>query len=318
MRFIMSLGKASCMVYSESQLLLRKGSKICSNLVRFIVFRETKCDDRVMRCAQWCGSGQTSIPGVRRGWPSSHVTWTRLTVPTALTASASCDSVSFAQFCLLSHRSRAMCPTLLSLLSLGESRKTRLERVMVEIRRSSHHWLGSLHEGAKIVGAIGQAISDVLFLLGFCASLRTWAAVGESFPSLISLLSSAVVADADDTGGWGENLVSTVRAACPVEPRSSYWPWYSSSLSPEVSSGLTLDLKAHYEVWELGARPSEYHFNHEMGVRGCSPQTLHYKLAHCISSWPLTTGSAGSPLNLTPGKSLLLRQGHLDLVTQVM
>ena len=107
-----------------------------------------------MRCAQWCVSGQTFIPDVRRGWPSSHVTWTRLTVPTALTASASCHSVSFAQFCLPSHRSRAMCPTLLSLLSLGESRKTRLERVMVEIRRSSHHWPGSLHKGAKTVGSI--------------------------------------------------------------------------------------------------------------------------------------------------------------------
>ncbi|XDA83888.1 hypothetical protein R6Z07M_013741 [Ovis aries] len=32
--------------------------------------------------------------------------------------SASCDSVSFAQLCLLSHRSRAMCPRFLSLLSL--------------------------------------------------------------------------------------------------------------------------------------------------------------------------------------------------------
>ena len=75
-----------------------------------------------MRRAPWCSSGQTSIPGVRRGWPSSHVTWPRQTVSTP-PASASCGSVSFAQFCLLSHRSRAMRPTLLSLLSLGESRK---------------------------------------------------------------------------------------------------------------------------------------------------------------------------------------------------
>ena len=88
MRFIMSLGKASFMVYTESQLLLPKGSKICWNPLRFTVLRETKCDDRVMivRRAHWCGSGQTSISGVRRGWPSSHVTWTRLTVPTTLTA----------------------------------------------------------------------------------------------------------------------------------------------------------------------------------------------------------------------------------------
>ena len=51
MRFIMSLGKASCMVYTEAELLLHKGSKICSNPVMFTVFRETKSDDRVMRHA---------------------------------------------------------------------------------------------------------------------------------------------------------------------------------------------------------------------------------------------------------------------------
>ena len=73
-------------------------------------------------------------------------------------------------------------------------------------------------------GPSGQAISDRLFLLGFCVSLRIWAAVGESSPSLISLLSRAVGADADDTEGWGETPVSTVRAACPVDPKSSYWP----------------------------------------------------------------------------------------------
>ena len=73
-------------------------------------------------------------------------------------------------------------------------------------------------------GPSGQAISDMLFLLGLCVSLRIWAAVGESSPSLISLLSKAVVADADDTWGWGETPVSTVRAVCPVDPRSSYWP----------------------------------------------------------------------------------------------
>ena len=142
------------MVYTESPLLLPKGSKICWNPLTSIVFRETKSDHRVMRRALWCGSGQTSIPGVRRGWPSSHVTWARLTVPTARPASASCDSVSFAQFCLLSHRSRAMRPTLLSLLSLGESGKTQSERVMVEIGGSSHHWPGSLDEGARSVGSI--------------------------------------------------------------------------------------------------------------------------------------------------------------------
>ena len=82
MRFIKSLGKASCMLYTESPFLLPKGSKICLNPFMFTVFRETKSDARVMRCAPWCGSSQTSIPGVRRGWPSSHVTWTRLNIPT--------------------------------------------------------------------------------------------------------------------------------------------------------------------------------------------------------------------------------------------
>ena len=82
MRFIMSLGKASCMLYTEPPFLLRKGSKICSNPLRFTLFRETKSDDRAMRHALWCSSSQTSIPGVRRGWLSSHVTWTRLTAPT--------------------------------------------------------------------------------------------------------------------------------------------------------------------------------------------------------------------------------------------
>ena len=73
-------------------------------------------------------------------------------------------------------------------------------------------------------GPSGQAFSDMLFLLGFYVSLRNWAAVGESSPSLISLLSKVVGADADDTGGRGETPVSTARALCPVDPRSSYWP----------------------------------------------------------------------------------------------
>ena len=68
------------------------------------------------------------------------------------------------------------------------------------------------------------AISDMVFLLGICVSLRIWAAVGESSPSIISLLNRAFLADADDTGGRGEPPVCTVRAACFVDPRSSYWP----------------------------------------------------------------------------------------------
>lgn len=80
----------------------------------------------------------------------------------------------------------------------------------------------------------------------------------------------------------------------------------------------TLDLKAQCEVWELGAEHTECHFYQERGARGCSPQTLPYKVAHGISNWPLTTGSAGSPLDLTPGKGLAIRQGHLDLLTHLM
>ena len=75
-------------------------------------------------------------------------------------------------------------------------------------------------------GTLGQVISDGVFLLGFCVSLRIWAAVGESSPSLISVLSRAGGAEADDTGGKGETPVSTVRAVCPVGPRSPDWHFY--------------------------------------------------------------------------------------------
>ena len=117
-----------------------------------------------------------------------------------------------------------MRPTLLSLLSLGESRKIG--------RRGLWLKLGGPHTTDQVLwmrvhgvwGPWGQAISDMVFLLGFCVSLRIWPAVGESSPSLIFLLSRAVGADADETGGWGETPVSTVRAACRVDPRSSYWP----------------------------------------------------------------------------------------------
>ncbi|MXQ99014.1 hypothetical protein E5288_WYG021877 [Bos mutus] len=62
----------------------------------------------------------------------------------------------------------------------------------------------------------------------------------------------------------------------------------------------TLDLKARCEVWELGARPTECHFYHERGARGCSPQTLPHKLAPGISNWPLTTGSTEPPTRPDP------------------
>ena len=68
--------------------------------------------------------------------------------------------------------------------------------------------------------------------------------------------------------------------------------------------------------WELGPVSAISIMRGEQ--EACSPQTLPYKLAHGISSWALTTGSAGSPLDLNPGKGLLIRQGHLDVVTHVM
>ena len=74
-----------------------------------------------------------------------------------------------------------------------------------------------IEEGAW--GPSGQAISDRLFLLGFCVSLRIWAAVGESSPSLISLLSRAVGADADDTEA-GVRPLSVQR-----EPRALWIPY---------------------------------------------------------------------------------------------
>ena len=165
--------------------------------------------------------------------------------------SASCDSVSFAQSCPLPHRSRAMWPTLLSLLSHSESETTRQERFMVEIwglhTTDQVPWMRVQGAG----GPSGQAISDGFFLLGFSVSLRIWATVGESSPSLISMLSRAGGAEADDTGGQGETPVSTVRATCPVDPRSSVG--LNTHLhSPQKFARLwTLNLKGQCEVWKL-------------------------------------------------------------------
>ena len=158
-------------------------------------------------------------------------------------------------------------------------------------------------------GPWGQAISDMVFLLGFCVSLRIWAAVGESSPSLISLLSRAVGADADDTEAGVRPLW------IPGPPVGNDTHLHSPQRLPQL---WTLDLKAQCEVWELGARPTECHFYHERGARGCTSQTLPYKVAHGISNRPLTTGSAGCPLDWTPGNGLVIRQGHLDLVTPLM
>ena len=149
-------------------------------------------------------------------------------------------------------------------------------------------------------GPSGQAISDMLFFLGFCVSLRIWATVGESSPSLISLFNRAFGADADDTGGWGETPVSTVRAACPVDPGPPIGLDTHLHSPQRLAQLWTLDLKAQCEVWELEARPTVCHFYHERGARGCIPQTLPYKLAPGTSNQPLTTGSAGPPARPDP------------------
>ncbi|KAI4534995.1 hypothetical protein MG293_015855 [Ovis ammon polii] len=93
-----------------------------------------------------------------------------------------------------------------------------------------------------------------IIITGFCVSLRTWAAVGESSPSLISLLNRAVGADADDTGGQGEY----------DKPSLSAWP------STMVSLGQTVTLQCHvrsplkrFRLFKTdGARMHELHGNH--------------------------------------------------------
>ena len=128
-------------------------------------------------------------------------------------------------------------------------------------------------------GPSGQAISDGLFLLGFCVSLRIWAAVGESSPSLTSVLSRAGRAEADDTGGQGETPVSTVRAACPVDPTSSVGLDTHLHSPQRLAQLWTLDLKGQCEVWELGAGPPECHFYHEREQRAAAHRPLSDKVA---------------------------------------
>ena len=142
-------------------------------------------------------------------------------------------------------------------------------------------------------GPSGRAISDGLFLLGFCVSLRIWEAVGESSPSLISVLSRAGEAEADDAGGQGETPASTVRAACPVDPRSSNGLDIHLHSPQRLPQLWTLDLKAQCEVWELRAGPPECRFYHERGAMGCSPQTPLQQGG--ISNQPFKTGSARPP-----------------------
>ena len=139
-----------------------------------------------MRCTQWCGSSQTSIPGMRRGLPISHVTWARLTVPTApptfriLWLSQLCSAlppVSQKQ----SHVPHTPQPSeswWVQKDTVGEGYGGN-RGVLAPLTRFAA-W------GCRVWGPSGQAICDVDFLLGFCVSLRIWTAMGESSPSLIS------------------------------------------------------------------------------------------------------------------------------------
>ena len=102
-------------------------------------------------------------------------------------------------------------------------------------------------------------------------------------------------ADADDTGGRDELPVSRVRPTCPVDP-SPHIGLDTHLHSPQRLAQLwTLDLKAQCEVWQLGAGPTECHFNYETGAIGCTPQIPLGQ----GDSWPLhpalTIGSPGAP-----------------------
>ena len=203
-----------------------------------------------------CDAAQVRLPSLAWGEAGYHPMWHE---PGWLhqqhrLPSASCDSVRFAQFCLLSQRSREMCPTLLSLLSLGESRNTWLKQVPVEIGGSSHHWPGSLHESAKTVGSIGTSHIWHAFPSRIPCESEDLGSCEWSSLSLISLLSRAVWLIQMTLRDRGETCVSTVRAACPVDPTSSYWPWYSSSLSPEVRPALDSTWRDNVKSasWELG------------------------------------------------------------------
>ena len=110
-----------------------------------------------MRHAQWGGSGQTSIHGVRRGCPSSPVTCTRLTVWTTPPAFR---ILWLGQLCSVlppasqkqSHVSHTPQPP--------ESRWVRKDPVGEGYggnRGYSRHWPGSLDEGARTVGSTGTS-----------------------------------------------------------------------------------------------------------------------------------------------------------------
>ena len=178
---------------------------------------ETTTDARGHEACSETRLRQTSIPGVRRGCPSSPVTCTRLTVPTLLPAS---HILWLGQLCSglppasqkQSHVAHTPQPP--------ESQWVRKDLVG-EVYGGK--W--GLHKTDQVPwirvqgawGPSGQAISDGVFLLGFCVSLRIWAAVGESSPSLLSVLSRAGLCSiisqlrSIDTQSWSRNNVSCLQ-----------------------------------------------------------------------------------------------------------
>ena len=224
MRFIMSLGKASCMVYTEALFLLHKAARSVWILLGLQCLGKQK-----LTIGSWGvlhDAAQVRLPSLEWEeaghlpmWHDPGRLYQHRPLPHPVTRSALLSSASClteAEPC--APHSSASWVWVSPERSVGEGYGWNWE-VLTPLTRFS----GWGCKGA--CSPSGQAISDMLFLLGFCVSLRIWPAVGESSPSLIFLLSRAVGADADETGGWGETPVSTVRAACRVDPRSSYWPW---------------------------------------------------------------------------------------------
>ena len=169
---------------------------------------------------------QTSIPGVRRGCPSSPVTCTRLTVWTTPPAFR---ILWLGQLCSVlppasqkqSHVSHTPQPP--------ESRWVRKDPVGEGYggnRGSSRHWPGSLDEGARSVGSIGTSHLWRAIPSRILSESEDLGSCGWVLPIPISVLSRAGGTEADDTGGQGETPVSTVRAVYPVGPRSPDWHFY--------------------------------------------------------------------------------------------
>ena len=245
-----------------------------------------------MRCAPWCGSSQTSIPGMRRGWSSSHVTWARRNVPTP--------------------------PTFRSVLPPVSQKPSHVPHTP---QPPESQWIQKDTVGEGYGGNRGILESLTRFPARRCKECG----VHRDKPSLM-WFSSRVLCQSQDLGscgwvlpipyfsvekgswGWG-------RWHWGIRVRPLWVQWEPCALwipgppigidthlhSPQRLAHLwTLDLKAHCEVWELGARPTGCHFYHERGASGSTPQTLPYKLAPGISNWPLTTGSAGPPSRPDP------------------